>query len=261
MLLAPNPTITRRLWPLVVAALALITGSGCKPPADAVIPPEPWASQPKTAWPAMVLTNEATLKGVPPLSGGSAFLVKGPKDEVFVATSRRLLGKKGEPDSILRSELPAALERWIVYPRTAKADSLEIASLVTTLPDKSNDAWLLFRLKAQPAKWAAQPLTLREKHVQPGDVVHLVGCDPDDPSGQQKVYSGKVHNRFGTYFSFSLEPHVDLKGFDGAPILDASGHVVGIMTLWFSKPKMEGTKMTEAGGQDAEVTYIDVMPK
>lgn len=54
----------------------------------------------------------------------------------------------------------------------------------------------------------------------------------------------------GDRFRYDLTPPVEIRGFSGAPILDAAGHVVGVMTVWFDT-KTEGGKTLEAGAEDA----------
>ena len=40
----------------------------------------------------------------------------------------------------------------------------------------------------------------------------------------------------------------------GAPVVDNSGRVVGVMTIWFNAKK-NGKKYLEAGGEDATSIY------
>ena len=73
-----------------------------------------------------------------------------------------------------------------------------------------------------------------------GESVHLIGVAYAEPEVLQKVYSGTVTERgYGDRFRYTISPHVDIRGFSGAPIVDDAGLVVGVMTVWFH-PKMDG---------------------
>jgi hypothetical protein len=245
--------------------LAIVLGSGCekaKPPGDAGSPPEaalpvePWMSQPAEQWPQFVLTNSARFKNSTPLAGASAFLVKAPGGKVFAATARHLLGENGgvEPP-VPRSKLDGQLEKWILFPRTARSHVVEVGSFPISLPEKSQDDWLLLSVKEAKGELPATPLKLRRKPVAIGERVHLVGVAYAEPTVRQKVYTGKVTQRgHGTRFRYDIDPPVNIQGFSGAPIIDDAGYVVGVMTVWFNARK-QGDQYLEAGGEDAAVVF------
>ena len=85
-------------------------------------------------------------------------------------------------------------------------------------------------------------------------MVYLIGCPYVEATCKQNVYVGKVTMRAQDRFRYDIDPPVDLRGFSGAPVIDRNGHVVGVTTVWF-KPKMQGEKYLEAGGEDAASVY------
>jgi hypothetical protein len=221
------------------------------PSAEVRLPPEPWASQSPTQWPQIVLTNQASFRQRTPLRGASAFLIEA-DGRTLGATAQHLLGENGgvQPEAPAR-ELDSLLESWTLHPRTMLDRSVRVAGL-GAMPgnDKSYD-WLLLRLAPTSAALPATPLHLRAAPVSVGESVHLIGVSYAEPTVTQKVYSGKVtERRYGDRFRYSISPHVDIRGFSGAPIVDDAGLVVGVMTVWF-QPKMDGALWTEAGGEDA----------
>ena len=209
--------------------------------------PEPWVKLPFAQWPQLVLTNDATFKGHTPLHGASAFLVRGPNGATLAATARHLLGPNGgvEP-TVGPDQLDKNLKAWTLFPRTRPKQTIRIlGSAMTQNPPERND-WLLLRVEGAPKH--AHPLTLRRDPVKAGEKVFLVGVSYAEPTVAQKVYAGVVTDReIGDRFRYDITPHVDIRGFSGAPILDQSGFVVGVMSVCF-EPRTVGELHAEAGG-------------
>ncbi|MGC4013571.1 MAG: trypsin-like peptidase domain-containing protein [Luteolibacter sp.] len=200
----------------------------------------------------MVLTNEAVFLGHTPLRGASAFLVQDEKHGVIAATALHLLGENGgvEP-RVDPADLDQVLKRWKLYARTKPQAGLDVGGLCVCSSGQKHYDWLALRLKEASGDLPATPLRLRAKPVELGELVHLVGVAYSEPEVAQKVYSGRVTGRApGGRFKYDISPPVDLRGFSGAPIVDEKGLAVGVMSVWFN-PKMDGDRMTEAGGEDA----------
>jgi len=80
--------------------------------------------------------------------------------------------------------------------------------------------------------------------VSVGERVHLVGVSYTEPDVAQKVYSRVVTARgFGDRFRYDISPHVDIRGFSGAPVPGDAGWVVGVRTIWFQR-RMDGELWT-----------------
>jgi S1-C subfamily serine protease len=145
-----------------------------------------------------------------------------------------------------------------MFPRTVPQAFVDIDGLGLSGLDRRGGDWLILKLKHPAAALPAQPLQIRKDPVKIGEKVYLVGCPYSERDCKQNVYSGKVTARaFGDRFRYDLTPPVEIPGFSGAPIIDETGHLVGVMTVWFD-PKMDGDKFLEAGGEDAATIYPEM---
>ena len=216
------------------------------------MPAEPWVEKPQSQWPQIVLTNQATFKGHTPLRGASSFLIRNAKGRVFAATARHLIGSAGGVEPALSAgELDTALLAWRVYPRTQEQNSLRLGHVAVPGLDAKGRDWLVLTLNTAGPALPSYPLSLRREPVRVGESVYMIGCSYTEPEAVQNVYKGKVTKRYaGGYWRFSINPSVELPGFSGAPILDSRGHVVGVATVVFNDPQMDGDKWKESGGQD-----------
>lgn len=219
-------------------------------PAAAISVPD-WMNKPPKDWPQIVLTNEATFKEHSGLKGASCFLVETPRAAIMLATALHLIGEAGGVDPpIPADKLDSVLVSWKAHRRTEPDRGIEAANVVAAGPEKGNIDWLVLSIK-KSASLPATPLKVRSAPVEIGEKVFLIGCPYIEPNCKQNVYEGKVTKRaYGNAFQYTLEPYVDLRGFSGAPIIDAKGYVVGVMTIWFNRVMNEG-KDTLGGGEDA----------
>jgi Fe-S cluster assembly iron-binding protein IscA len=194
--------------------------------AEPVLTPEPWAARPPAAWPQILLTNKATFRGHTGLNGASAFLIKGPDGRVLAATARHLLGGDGG----VAPEVPVeALERdlasWRLHPRTQPSHFVAIER-----PFSANYDMVVLELKPQEGELPAHPLQVRTDPLRVGEKVFLVGCPYSEAGCRQNVYAGRVTERLqGPGFLFDVSPPVVLRGFSGAPVVDAHGYAVGVL--------------------------------
>ena len=216
---------------------------------------EAWVSRPVTEWPQLVLTNHAEFNGHSSLQGASSFLIRTNDDRILAATAAHLIGPAGgvEPE-IPINQLALRIQSWKMFPRTAREDALEVISLGTQAFDDEHLDWLVLSIKERDPL-PAFPLQMRQKPVEVGESVFLIGCPYAESDCRQNVYTGTITERaFGDRFRYDIEPPVDIRGFSGAPIIDQKGYVVGVMTVWFD-PKMEGDQYLEAGGEDIASIY------
>lgn len=241
--------------PALRLLLALALGATLRAaPASPAATPEPWIAKPTAEWPQMVLTHSARFRGHTGLEGASAFLLRTPAGEIVGATALHLLGANGGVEPEIRpAQLDGVLEAWSLFPRTRPREAVKVTGLgPVDLPRRGVD-WLLLKIDATQLPKTIHVLTPRIRPAAPGETVYLVGVSYDEPAVAQKVYTGKVTQRGpGHRFRFDITPHVDIRGFSGAPILDKEGRVVGVTSIWF-EPKMQGGLWTESGGEDAAV--------
>lgn len=229
----------------VVAAFSSCFFADCAEPRG-----EPWATKPFAEWPQVVLTNSARFRGHTSLNGASAFLLRAESGEVFGATAHHLLGENGgvAPEVSL-ARLDDVLEAWTLFPRTKPDEQVHVVGLGPISAMRPRTDWLILRVDQKSASERIYPLRLRTKPVEIGETVFLVGVSYAEPDVAQKVYSGKVTQRVkGDRFRFDILPHVDIRGFSGAPVVDKDGLVVGVTSIWFD-PKMDGELWTESGAE------------
>ena len=237
--------------------LALLSLTGCKP--EEPQKPAAWAATPHEKWPQMVLTNAARFKGHTSLNGASSFLVQLKSGEVVAATARHLLGDAGgvKPE-VKPADFNASLDSWFMHPRTRPDEVVKVRSLASQPDPRPGFDWVLFHIEGT-GESVATPLTLRRTRVKAGETVHLIGVSYAEPTVAQKIYSGVVTERRGDRFRYRITPYVNIRGFSGAPIVDDDGLLVGVMTVWFANPRMEGDLWMEAGGEDA-VSAAAILP-
>ena len=239
--------------------LAFLISNGCNWPSAATENPSPqaiemstpeaWASKPKREWPQLVLTNDAKFNGHSDLNGASSFLLRTENGAVFAATARHLIGDAGgvEPE-IPVNELNEKIKTWKMYPRTLPDDFVNVTSVGAKGLDNAYLDWLVLRIEPKE-KLPSLPLKLRKERARIGETLFLVGCPYSERNCKQNVYECKVTNRDADYFRYDVSPPVNIRGFSGAPIVDSSGHLVGVMAGWFD-PKMSGDDFLEGGGHD-----------
>jgi hypothetical protein len=211
---------------------------------------EPWVEAAPAQWPQIVLTNHATFRGHSALRGASSFLVRTADGRVLGATAKHLIGDAGGVEPPVRlTDLDRDLESWAVFPRTAGESAIELGRLAIDAGNERAHDWLLMSVKTAQ-ELPARPLRMRETPVREGETVYLIGVPYSEPESAQNVYAGVVAERKRDRFRYTLNPPVDLRGFSGAPIVDADGRVVGVMTIWF-KRQIVDEKDTEGGGEDS----------
>ena len=173
----------------------------------------------------------------------------------LLVSAKHLIGPNGgvEP-KIAVAGLNRKIRSWRMYPRTLPEQFVEAEGVGAVGLDDQNLDWLILRIKSTAEPLPATPLQLRPQPAQVGENVYLIGFPYVEEECKQNVYPGKVTRRSGDRFRYDSEPPVDIRGFSGAPIIGGSGHVVGVMTVWF-EPKMRGEKFLEAGGEDAASVY------
>lgn len=194
------------------------------PPAAPTPPPPPaelWASRPPREWPQLVLTNRAEFQGHTPLHGASAFLIKTQDGRTLAATGKHLLGANGgvEPE-VSVVVFNGALQSWRLFPRTLQDQLIEAGKVGAEGLDDRRLDWLILTLKDTGKPLPATPLRLRQRPVEVGEEVVLVGCPYDEAACKQNVYAGKITERTADHFRYDIDPSVDIRGFSGAPVVD-----------------------------------------
>ena len=172
---------------------------------------------------------------------GSAFLIEYQK-QVFACTAKHIVEKSKRINPPIKTpKVNEALQYWHVFPRKKEQPIIELDSL---LNDEKNDSeWWLFAIKKRSKK--IQTLEVRFEPVQKGEKVFFVGCPYTETECQQNIYIGEVHSISGNLINLKYEPHTNVAGFSGAPLLDAQGRLIGLLTkASFDKNKKVHTRVT-----------------
>jgi hypothetical protein len=224
-------------------------------PASKTLPPEAWAGQKPAQWPALALTHDTEFRGHTPLQGATAFLVELPDKRVVAATAKHLLGPDGgvEPRLPL-AEVKKALVHWSLHPRSKPQSSVAVTG-IHGAPDNypASDEWLLLDLDAKEPKYPATPLKVRQKPLARGEKVFVVGVRYDNEKNTQEIFPGKITDPGRGLIEGTLDAPANLEGFSGAPIVDADGHVVGLVTGTRSQADRQGRYATFAGHSVEEI--------
>ncbi len=189
---------------------------------------------PASAWPQMLLRNIGTFHGHSSMEGASSFLLEAPNGSHWIATSVHLLGSSGGVEPPLKpGRLAAELDRWracLPDQPGAYAEAVGGNDLVSIITSD----WLAMQLPADHPPLPVVPLKLRRTLLSANEEIYLVGLPYDDNTGvTQQVYRGHLIPSNQTkpgQFAFVADANVDFTGFRGAPVLDAEGLVVGVMT-------------------------------
>ena len=213
----------------------------------------PWIDRPVAEWPQVVLTNSATFEGDRELTGASAYLVRNGQS-LEASTARHLLGPAGGIDPPLApSRLDEALISWQLTARTKRHPAVDVVGLAQPIPDDDDGDWLFLRVAHKAtSQLPAEPLRVRRTPVAFGERVWLIGCPYAEADCLQNVYPGIVSGRQQNGFRVALERPVELRGFSGAPIVDADGAAVGTLVT--------ATSAAFAGAPDVEGGAIDLTP-
>jgi hypothetical protein len=248
--------------PYAVAAL-LVAGGGwglvvASNPARQDSSPESWAGKPVAEWPQLVLTHDSEFRGHSGLKGASAFLIELPDERIIAATAKHLLGADGGVSPKLHvNEIDGAIVTWNLHPRSKPDGTVAVKGLFgPTGAHGALDDWLLLQIDPAESNLPASPLKLRHAPLQKGEPVYIVGVRYDNGENTQEVFPGKVTNPDYGIIEGTLDKPVNLEGFSGAPVLDANGHVVAVLTGSHSNADKSGRYKTFAGHGVGEIKRL-----
>ena len=191
-------------------------------------------ASPETDWPQLLLRNYGAFHGHSPMEGASSFLIEAPDGSHWVATSVHLLGPAGgvEPP-VPPGKLVTDLDHWRAHLPDKPDTYAEVVGGRRLMTIITAD-WLAMKLTSSDAILPVKPLHLRRTLLLPDEPVFLIGLPYDDKTGAtQHIYRGQVTTTSPLdpgQFAFVVQEQVDFSGFRGAPILDAEGEVVGVLT-------------------------------
>lgn len=198
--------------------------------------PEPGKLGPKQPWMKgnyqdkyqIVFTNDYGFKDGRATIGASSFLVHGKKG-VVLCTAKHLLGSAmGINPEVKTTKFNAQVDYWNVYAKNDQLfkDTLSVSKLINTRLSSAD----IVLMKCAPTK-GKNLLALKPRFSRIGEDEELtiIGYKYGDPSGKQI----RVKVNYDEYDKSTLlvqaESIIQAIGMSGAPVIDASGYVVGVL--------------------------------
>jgi len=226
--------LTGRRLLLVAALAACLQCSPSAEPPPALGPGESWAEKPSAEWPRAAMVNRIEyLNSVHPVAGCSFLLDM--DGTVVAATAKHVLiyFKSEAMDSV---SFRGTLKNWSMYPKDAPSSVVIVGELLNEDPDEPiehipiESDWLLFAVKEYPPD--IQPLRLRDEPLREGESVSILGWRYTEDHQPQIVYEGTVVRVLQGSVEITVPALIDNKvpGLSGAPVIDARGYVIGLMS-------------------------------
>jgi Trypsin-like peptidase domain len=181
----------------------------------------------------VLLTNFAVFKDhKDEMAGASAFLINY-KNSTYAVTAKHLLGEAmGIEPEVKPVQLQQQLVSWKLFPRVPvnkKRDTVNIGPGHLDYGGLNSDILLLQVLNAGFSVYVLTPSFTLPKT---GDKLYLIGCPYSQENCKQNMYE-LVYKEFDESTSqliYTTKSAIELAGFSGAPIVDAKGNVVSILT-------------------------------
>jgi len=222
---------------LGLALATLLAGVACSRTADAgatTSAAAAWAELPPSQWPRIALINDIRYTDGHHPVAGCGFLLEF-DGRTFAATAKHVL-TYFKSSAMTAVDFAGTLERWRMYPKDHPESAITVGRLLNTDPEEPiakvapRRDWLLFEVAERPN--GVEVLHLRTSPLERGEKVFVVGWTYAE-KGRQRVHEGRFER---SYSDGSFLIHVEslatnkIPGLSGAPILDAKGRVVGIMS-------------------------------
>jgi len=193
-----------------------------------------WMKRPHAEWPRIAVVNQIDyVDQHHPVAGCGLLLEVG--GEVLAATAKHVLTyfKSPEMDSV---DFEGTLKRWTMYPKDSPSDVVVVDALLNRDSSESLEGipcdkdWLLFSVRERSHE--IQPLRFRTTPLEKGEPVYVVGWRYTETDRSQIVYEGVFVRYEPEAIAITAEKLIDntVGGLSGAPVIDESGYLVGIMS-------------------------------
>lgn len=192
-----------------------------------------WVDRAPSEWPHIAMINQIEYSDANHPVAGCAFLLD-TGDEILAATAKHVL-RYFKSKSMSSVSFRGALKTWRMFPKDTPSSVTVVEKLINENEEEPLDRipagkdWLLFTVREYPDN--IQPLRLRSTPLQAGDKVFIIGWRYTD-EGTQKIYTGSYVEKDDGSVLISTEALTDntVPGLSGAPVIDANGYVVGLMS-------------------------------
>jgi len=223
---------SRALYRIVLAAgvlLLLVLYPDSRPSQAS----DTWVDRDPSEWPHISMVNQIDYADAHFPVAGCAFLVD-TGSEILGVTAKHVL-RYFKSETMNSVSFRGTLKEWRMFPKDDPAIVVVVDELLNEDEEESlrdfpsGEDWLLFTLREVPED--VQPLRLRSTPLQEGEPVFIVGWRYTD-TGPQKIYSGSFAGREDGSILISTDALVDNRtpGLSGAPVIDADGSVIGLMS-------------------------------
>ncbi|GEO04934.1 hypothetical protein AAE02nite_25980 [Adhaeribacter aerolatus] len=162
-------------------------------------------------------------------------------NDTFAVTAKHLL-KVIKPQEMKALLFEGMVKQWSMYPLNKKEEMVVMdkllnqskAELLDSKATYEND-WLVFSVKKNYSK--VKPLQLRTSALQPGEKLYVVGWTRTMEDGPQRVYEFEYYKTIANRILLKdvIAPE-KFGGLSGAPLVDAQGLVVGIVSNGTTDP-------------------------
>lgn len=161
--------------------------------------------------------------------GASSFLVKA-KGDTLLCTAKHLLGEAmGISPEIKTENFNSALVYWKAFPRNNKLSNDTIFSnKLVTIQASSVDIILQECELGKGINIIV--LTPRLSKALQGEKFEIIGCEYSDSECHQRKYYATMDSYEGEQILLKSETKFTPSGFSGAPVIDAHGLVIGVLS-------------------------------
>jgi hypothetical protein len=192
-----------------------------------------WIAKAPSKWPPIAMVNQIVYSDTSYAVAGCAFLLD-TGDEILAATAKHVL-RYFRSESMSTVSFRGTLGTWKMFPKDAPSSITVVDKLINENDNESLEHipprkdWLLFTVREYPDNM--QPLRLRSTPLESGQAVFIIGWRYTD-EGSQKIYRGSCVESDDGSILISTEGLTNnrIPGLSGAPVIDADGYVVGLMS-------------------------------
>ena len=176
----------------------------------------------------ILLTNEYKIRDSYSF-GASSFLIKTKKD-TLLCTAKHLLGDAmGIIPEVKTDSFNSLLNYWKAFPRNNTISSDTVFG--KTLLNKGINATDIILQKCAIEKHSKiQVLQPRFSKIKKGERLDVIGCEYSDFDCHQKTFSVIMDTYQSGQIWVKSKSKFDASGFSGAPVIDANGYVIGVIS-------------------------------